>query len=473
MSRLIVLMLVTSSALSAQNGSVASRPIVLRNVTVIDVEAANADRASKGDQSVLVIGNRIAAVGKDIQVPASATVVDGRGKFLIPGLWDMHVHIVDPSYFAMFIGNGVTGVRDMGGGAVDTGDGCESMDVSLLFDWRRMILAGEWIGPRVMVSGPVANGTSGRGSLPVRTEDEARAAVDSLSALGVDFVKVYEKVPMEAYRTLLLQAKKSGLPVAGHVPVDVVTPVQAAELGQRSIEHVRDHLLTCFTSDRDELLRFFEADHWSPSDIEWGLARHDECPVAVRAFRKHSTWLVPTLTVERSKVAVEESAFIQDPARLLLPRSVQAAFTAYAREKLAQDPSDRASERLWWETQKRLVAEMHRQKVGILAGTDAACQGGIPGRSLHKEMQLLVETGLTPFEALRTATINPALYFGLGSELGAIRPGYIADLVLLNRNPVEDIRNAMSIEAVVVEGRLLHRRDLDAAVKRRTASHNQ
>lgn len=171
--------------------------------------------------------------------------------------------------------------------------GCESIQPDSLLNWRSQIRSGDMIGPRILLGGPAASGTGWATSLPVRTPAEARRAVDSLRALGVDFVKVYEKVPVDAYQALLREAKKASLPVAGHVPVDAVTLVQAAELGQRSVEHVRDYLLMCFTRDGDEIRRFFEADSWSASDIEWGLLRHGECEAAVGAFRQHSTWLVP------------------------------------------------------------------------------------------------------------------------------------------------------------------------------------
>ena len=452
--------LLTSTAL-AQRGPSPSPPIVLRGVTIVDVEARHPDQALKKDQTVLITGTRITAVGPRIRIPPGATILDAKGKFAIPGLWDMHVHIADPSYFAMFIANGVTGVRDMGGAAAHANDGCESIVADSLFAWRTRIQSGRMIGPRVLISGPAVSGTGGTTSLPVRTRDEARRAVDSLRSLRVDFVKVYEKIPLDAYRALLEEAAKAHLPVAGHVPVETITLAQAAKAGQRSIEHVRDHLLTCFTRDRNELMRFFQADQWSASDIEWGLARHGECGAATAEFRKRSTWLVPTLSVERAKVAVEETRFFGDPARALLPRSVQDGFAKYRSAKLAQPSSERASEHLWWKTQERLVADMNHRGVGMLAGTDAACQGGIPGVSLHEELRLMVESGLTPFEALKTATINPAKYQGATDKLGAIRSGYSADLVILDRNPLDDISNTKTIHSVVAGGRLLRRSELD------------
>jgi imidazolonepropionase-like amidohydrolase len=453
-------LLLTSPAL-AQRGDSLSPPIVLRGVTIVDVSAPHRDQALRRAQTVLISGNRIEAVGARIRIPPGATILDATGKFAIPGLWDMHVHIADPSYFGMFIANGVTGVRDMGGAAADPNDGCESIVADSLFAWRTRIQSGRMIGPRILMGGPAVSGTGGTTSLRVRTRDEARRAIDSLRSLHVDFVKVYEKIPLDAYRALLEEAGKARLPVAGHVPVETVTLVQAAKAGQRSIEHVRDHLLTCFTRDRNELMRFFQADHWSASDIEWGLARHRECETAVAEFRKRSTWLVPTLTVERAKIAVEEPRFFGDPARALLPRTVQEGFAKYRSAKLAQPSSERASEHLWWKTQKRLAGEMNGRGVGLLAGTDAACQGGIPGYSLHEELRLLVESGLTPLEALKTATVNPAKYQAATDKLGAIRSGHPADLVILDRNPLDDISNTKTIHSVVAGGRLLRRSELD------------
>ncbi len=434
-----------------------NRSFVFRNVTLIDMRSDQ----PKPNMTVSISGDRIVQIGKNIKIPRNAEVVDASGKFLIPGLWDMHVHTVHPSYLSLFVANGITGIRDMGGNAADTNDGCESTSPLTLMAWRKLILSGDRLGPRMLVSGPAVSNTGWPTSINVKTPEEAKLAVNDLKARGVDFIKVYEKIPLDTYLAIAREARAEGLTIAGHVPVDTVTLLQAANAGHRSIEHVRDHLLMCFTKSRGELLQFFKQDNWSLSDIEWGLKQFKGCPKAISAFRLNNTWLVPTLTVERAKVAVEYSQFVNDKKRLLLPVSVQRGFKDYTTKKLAQSNADRKSENLWWITQKRLVSRMRTAGIKFLAGTDSACEGGLPGFSLHEELRLLVESGFSPLEALQTATINPAKFIRREKDLGTIEKGKLADFILLDANPLSDISNTKKIDGVVVNGRYLSRRVLD------------
>ena len=357
--------------------------LAITNVQIVDVESG---RISAG-QTIIVAGDRITAAGPADRtpVPRATRTIDGRGGFVIPGLWDMHVHIADASFLPLFVANGVTGVRDMGGGLSQAGDGCESVRPEILREWRAQIAAGRRLGPRIRYSGPAVSGTGWPTSLPARTEPEAALAVARLRALRVDFVKVYDGIPRAAYQRLALDSRAAGLPFAGHVPDDV-GPVDALRAGQRSIEHLRDPLLVCFSGDRQAVDRFFARDSWGPADVAWGRAAHRQCPALIGLLRDRDAWLTPTLTVEKAKVAVEDGAFVGDPHRRALPRSVQAGFAAYVREKRAQGPRDRASEHLWWRTQQMLVRRLNGAGVKFLAGTDTACQGGLPGRSLHGEL---------------------------------------------------------------------------------------
>lgn len=431
--------------------------LAISNVSVVDVDAGKI----VPNQTVIIAGDRIIASGPAIKMKmfAAGQVVDGRGKFLIPGLWDMHVHIAHVSYLPLFVANGVTGVRDMGGGLFEAADGCESVGADILSKWRSLIETGEQIGPHLVFSGPAASGTGWPTSITVRSIADADMAITKLQALRVDFVKIYDAIPREAYLRLASKSRGAGLPFAGHVP-DEVGPLDAILAGQRSIEHVRDPLLVCFTEDAPTLERFFEADKWQLDDVEWGRRAHGQCPSLIKAFRARGAWLTPTLTVEKSKVAVEDDAYVSDMRRYALPRSVRTAFATYVQQKRAQNATDRASEHLWWQTQRALVGRMHRAGVRLLAGTDTACQGGLPGHSLHHELAELVKAGLSPLDALRTATANPAAYFKRSQPTGA-KVGARADLVLLTDNPLQDIRNTQRIEAVVTRGRLLRREQLD------------
>ncbi len=375
----------------------------------------------------------------------------------------MHVHVAAEGYLDLLIVNGVTGVRDMGGGLSSTADGCESVEPSILRGWRSEVAAGKRIGPELVISGPAVSGTGWPSSLPARTPAEAKAAVQTLKRQHVDFVKVYEKIPLEAYRMLGAQAKQSGLFFVGHVP-EAVGPLEAIRSGQRSIEHIRDPLLVCFTDDPAELERFFTEDGWSDEDKQWGRAAHDACPNIIKALRENETWLTPTLTVEKAKVSVEDAKHLKDERRRFLPRSVVSGFAAYAKRKLAQSPSKRASERLWWRTQQKVVKRMSGEGVKLLAGTDAACEGGLPGYSLHGELKEFVAAGLSPLDALKSATLEPARYLGRRDE-GEVAPGFRANLLLLDSDPLSNIENTQRIHAVVLDGKLLTRTDLDQLLR--------
>jgi imidazolonepropionase-like amidohydrolase len=430
--------------------------IAFTNVNVVDVELGQIIP----ERTVIVRGDRIAVVQAVFKaIPDNVTTVAADGKFLIPGLWDMHAHVADEGYLALFVGNGVIGVRDMGGGLDEAGDGCESVKISLLRKWRSEVLSGRRLGPQLVIAGPTVSGTGWPTSLPARTPNEAKAAVRAIRRQGADFIKVYDGIPLAAYRALALEAKRSRLPFGGHAPEEV-GPLVAIRAGQRSIEHIRDALLVCFTGDSAELERFFSEDRWGEPDRRWGRIAYASCSSIITALQTSEVWLTPTLAVEKAKVSVEEPRYVGDPRRRALPKPVRDGYAKYVKGKLAQSPAERASEHLWWRTQQKLVRRMNGLGVKILAGTDSACEGGLPGRSLHLELEELVAAGLSPLEALRAATIEPARYFGRRDE-GRVLPGYRANLLLLDANPLADIKNTQGVWSVVLAGRLLRRDQLE------------
>jgi len=429
----------------------------ITNINLVDAATGKVVPAT----DILIRGQTIRAVRATASVQAQGSRrIDGTGKFLIPGLWDMHVHVADAGYLSQFVANGVLGVRDMGGGLESAADGCESLNFRLLQTLRAEVASGIRVGPDMVLAGPVLGGSGWPTSLAARTPAEAVAAVTLLSEQGADFVKVYEEIPLDAYLSLAAEANSRGIPFAGHVP-ESVELLRAIQEGQRSIEHVRDALLMCFTSDSGKLERFFVEDDWSHADRKWGRDAHAACPLILEALRGRPAWVTPTLVVEKSKVAVEDPHFVQDARRQVLPASVRAGLFEHVRRKLAQSEKDRRSEHLWWRTQRRLVGRLGREGVRLLAGTDAACEGGLPGYSLHDELEELVSAGLSPQQALRAATSEPAHYLGRGNE-GGIAPGMLANLVVLEANPLQSIQNTRKIEAVILRGRWMDRPSLDA-----------
>ncbi len=383
-------------------------------------------------------------------MPAGAQIVDATGKFLIPGLWDMHVHWYSRDAFTLFIANGVTGVRQMFGN-------------SDLLRWRDQIAKGSLLGPRMVVASPIIDGPQPiwPNSIAVRNEDEGRKAVRRVKQWGADFVKVYALLPRDAYFAIADEAKQQGITFVGHVP-NSVSSAEASDAGQKSIEHLTGILIA--SSDKEAELRdkLVKAD--SPQARgrvqTMALDTYNDKKAAnlIAHFVKNQTWQCPTLTVLRSSAYLGEEKFRRDGRLKYIPRLQQQRWNF----RLAnRSGGDDAVEKKVLQKQFEIVGAMQKAGVPILAGTDRGNPFCFPGFSLHEELALLVIAGLTPVEALRSATLSPAKFFGLDQTLGTIEQGKIADLVLLDANPLLDIRNTQRINAVVSNGRLFDRKALD------------
>jgi hypothetical protein len=274
-------------------------------------------------------------------------------------------------------------------------------------------------------------------SIPVADAAGATAAVDSLAQAGVDFIKVYTLLPRDAYFAVLAEARRLGLAVAGHVPA-AVTPEEAALAGQRSIEHLRDEI----------------EPFCSPGDAA-------ACARLAAVFRGEPTWQVPTLVVLRAKAFFDDPALTTDPRLRHVPVELRREWLAEREGKLRRGADYLASKRARYADELWLTGFLAREGVPLLAGSDVGSAFSYPGFSLHDELELLVEAGLTPLEALRAATLAPAEYLGTRDSMGAIAVGQAADLVLLRADPLAEIRATREIDAVVLRGRVLERRDLD------------
>jgi imidazolonepropionase-like amidohydrolase len=432
------MLLLSTLALAMLQVAAPSRPFAITHVTVID----GSDPAPRPDQTVVVRDNRMVAVGpaSEIRVPAGARVVSGRGKFLIPGLWDMHVHTVTPAgreMLGLYVANGVLGVRDLAG------------DWDQITRWRADIAAGRLTGPRLMASGPYLEG----GDVPIphllaRNPDEARRAVDSLARLGVDVIKLHSQFNREAYFAAARAARERGLRVAGHVPRSI-TPSEASDSGVGTIEHMLQIPIPCTAAESLALRPRFPIQR-----VLGECTSADLAPLFAR-FVRNGTRVVPTLVAayeiarwpRRDLPGDRFASFIPDTLR----RFVASIFLMPADIPADADAVGRAV----FEKRLALVGAMHRAGVGILTGTDAPLRNSPPGFGLHQELALLVRGGMPPFEVLRAATLEPARYFGMTDSLGTIASGNVADLVLLGGNPLSDIGNISRIEAVVVNGRLI------------------
>ncbi len=430
----------------------------IRDTTVVDVRLGSL----LPHRDVYIEGPRILAVKKTAKrIPRNVRLIS-TGGYVIPGLWDMHVHlagvIAEPAWsadvlFPELLKNGITSVRDMGG------------DVKALARWRDEIAGNARTGPHLYFSGPMltASESNSNDSRTVRTAEDGREAVAELKAEGVDFIKVLH-VPRSAYFAVAGAAKEAHLDFVGHLPFGV-SVAEAAATGQKSIEHINWSALAIDCSAqpaviREELIRALQSGEKGGYSrvLDKAAASFDEtsCAFVAQAMVQHGTWSVPTLVSE--EIGADLTTGQRDEKYLaLLPEKVRREMSS---EKVVQEnPPERVE---WLQRQRknnlRIAALLHQQGVRMLAGSDSLDVMVFPGPSLHRELQLLVEIGLTPAEALRSATCDSAQFLHR-DDVGMVEAGKLADLVLLNANPLADIRNTQEIRIVFVEGRIVSREE--------------
>jgi len=443
----------TATVLGATGASAAGAqtPIAITGVTVID----GRDSTPRLDQTVVVLGNRIASVEPRARgrIPAGARVIDGRGKFLVPGLWDMHVHTAIAGgrpLLSLYVANGVTGVRDMAG------------DWDTLKTWRGEIARGRLVGPRIIASGPYLEG----GDVPIphlnaRNAVEARTGVDSLVALGVDFIKVHSQLNAESYFAIARRARERGIVFAGHVP-RVVGSAAASDSGQKSIEHLLAIPADCTPADSVALKPRFT--------VQGALGRcssEDLAPLYAR-FVRNGTYVTPTFTAQVEVAVWPTRSVPGDSLARYLPKVVRDYVAEIFPMPDSIPPNADSVGRAMLEKRLRQVATMQRAGVHILTGTDAPLRNSPPGFGLHEEMTLLARGGMSPYEVLRAATIEPARYFGMLDSAGTVGAGKLADLVLLDANPLVEIANIRRISAVIANGRLFAGQDRERLLRAAT-----
>jgi imidazolonepropionase-like amidohydrolase len=462
------LLVVALSILSCSNTH--REILAITHVTVVDTAGSPPD----SDCTVVISGSRIVSIGaaSSLGIPAGAKLVDGRGKFLIPGLADMHVHLTgagEPDGSRKFIlpllvANGVTTVRDMGG------------KVELLKQLREEIASGKRVGPQIFFTGPYLDGNppSFQPSVVVQNPAEAAAAVDQLQAEGVDFIKVQSRLNPEAYFSIARESKRLGIPFVGHVP-DSITAVEASNAGQASIEHLTGVLLGF--SGREEELRREKLLPPRPGEPSDELRRRNrlwlrtlldsgsptKTQTLIAAFVKNRTRQVPTFpTLVHVGLLTPQTDRGEDSLLRYVPANLQAIWQQGRKEQLeGYTADDFALRKELVGRSIEMVGKMNTAGVSILAGTDTTAPNVFPGFSLHEDLEYLVKAGLTPSEALQAATSRPAEFLGRSREQGAVQAGKRADLVLLDADPLADIRNTQKIRAVIVNGRLLDRAELD------------
>lgn len=443
MSKLrLALLIVLLFAVSAAAAQQTQEKIAFTHVTVIDCRQGT----TKSDMTVVVTGDRITAVGasKETDPPAQARVIDCSGKFMIPGLWDMHVHL-DEYSLPLYIANGVTGVRVMGGAG--------------RMKLREAIRSGERLGPRIHQSSPILDGPRGarRGFEIITSGKQGRQAVRRYASEGRDFLKVYSDLSRDVYLAIVDEAEQQSIPFGGHVP-DSVSALEASDLGQRSIEHLSGIALACSLHEEELRKQMERGTPYAAIQRDvWATHDNKRAKRLFEHFVRNKTWQVPTLTVLHWQIAAMGDRARQEP----LLKYVGPGRRRSWENRFRATRGGNADYRRLFDRNVSMVREMHLAGVAFLAGTDAGNPYCFPGFSLHEELSLLVDCGFSPLEALQTATTKPAEFLGRSEELGTIEVGKRADLLLLNANPLDDIENTTQIHAVSYQAKLFDREALD------------
>jgi imidazolonepropionase-like amidohydrolase len=467
-------LLVATLALANSCSKIFPQILAFTHVTVIDATGA----PPQPDATVIIRGTTILAVGPSATtpIPKRANVVNAAGKFLIPGLADMHIHLTgsgEPEGSRQFIlplliANGVTTVRDMGGYL----DGLKKL--------RQEIESGKRLGPQIYFTGPYLDGNppSFQPSIVVQNAAEAQTAVHQLKADGVDFIKVQSRLQPPAYFAIAVAAQKEGIRFVGHVP-DSISPFAASDAGQSSIEHLTGILLAC--SSRENELRQQQVPapptgetpaqevvrqrKWQQEVLD--SYSQEKADSLFSKFVADQTWQVPTFPLLLDLAYLTpDKAHANDSRLKYIPGNVKAIWRQGNNNILAnRTAADFAQRAELVKRSQAAVRDMNAAGVRILAGTDSVAPNVFPGFALHESIADLVEAGLTPMQALQAASSGPAEFLDVTAQQGTITPGKRADLLLLDANPLDDIHNTQKIRAVIANGKLLDRTALDAILK--------
>jgi len=458
MRKTLTLLLIALDLTAAAQTLAPQSEIYITHVTVIDTERGK----ETTDQTVVISDGKISDVAgsNHVAVPASATTVDGKGKYLIPGLWDMHVHGTRfESTLPLYIANGVTGVREMWG----------PPDAN---KFRAELAAKHLIAPHIYLGSPGVDGKPPIWpgiSIEVTTSEEARRAVDEQKQRGADFIKVYSVLSRDAYFAVVDEARRQNIPVAGHVPNSVsIWEVTAAR--QRSIEHSFGIEVGCSSREKELRPKFLAAQRnrkeWEALRSEaWQSYSDQRCKNLFAELKKNGTWPVPTLVVHHAFGRLDDPQFTSDKRLRYFSGEFRNWMNGSLDPRMKDSASDYAKMRTTFAAEERVTGQLFRAGVPMLAGTDVGNAFCFPGFSLHDELALLVESGVSPLGALQMATRNPARFMGATDKYGSVTAGEIADLVLLDADPLQDIHNTTKISEVFLSSKEFNRAALNQLLK--------
>lgn len=398
--------------------------IVIQNTNIIDVIAGRIIP----HQTVIIKDSTISKIFRhnNQKFPANAKIIDGKNKFLLPGLWDMHFHIAwdftnDSALFRLLLNYGITGIRDMGG------------DLQILNKFKNEVKNNTQPGPELFGAGPIIDGNppvQKDFSLAVDSLTDITYQLDSLKNSGIDFIKVYSLLKEQELKKIAGYSKANHIPFAGHLS-EYAEPETAIILGQKSIEHL-NRLDEIWIKDKERMKSL------------------------AKLMRDNNTWLCPTIIIYYLKLHMtDSSAVIPELEKYISPQlKKEWAAAKLARIKKFINKEELHKQEALLKQQMNLLAFLYSQKIKLLAGSDFAGMPFVyPGFGLHKELELMVESGIPPAEVLKSATINPAIYLGIENKYSSVAPGKYADLILLDKNPLVNIKNTQTIFKVFKKGR--------------------
>ena len=437
--------------------------LLIRNATIVDVAHGKLVRG----QAVAISGDTIRAVGPDGSIGRRFTAksqVSAAGKFVMPGLWDMHVHFgggpalvqENKNLLPVYVAYGVTTVRD-----------CAADLSSSVLEWRGEVASGQLLGPRIFTSGPKLEGYKPiwKGTLEVGAPAEVEAALDKLQAMKVDFVKITDNtLKPDIFLYALAAAKRRGMLTSAHTPY-ALTIEQAVDTGLNSIEHI-DYLIKAGSPRERELGAAFAAGKITYGDATNAFVDSFDAGFARREYRRLATkgvFVTPTLNMIRILAYLDREDHSRDPALAYIGPGLRKTYD-WRIERAAKATAAQVTARhKEYELSKRVLPMLVAAGIPVLAGTDAGYLNSFnyPGEGLHDELDRYVEAGLTPQQALVTATITGPRFLGYSARYGAVMKGKAADLLVLDANPLKSVKATRAINAVVLHGRLLDRSALD------------
>ncbi|TDW61829.1 imidazolonepropionase-like amidohydrolase [Novosphingobium sp. PhB55] len=461
---IVALLASTTSALAAGAPVTDGADMMIRHVTVIDVEHARAI----GEQAVVLRGKDVVAVGKDGEIARAwhaQKVVEGKGRFLIPGLWDMHVHFgggpdlveENKALLPLYVAHGITTIRDCSGDLPDQ-----------VLSWRGEIAGGTLFGPRLLTSGAKIEGIKPvwKGTIEVGSKADVDAALARLQDRDkVDFVKITDStLDPQLFLYAVSQAKARGLRSSGHIPM-ALTVGQAVDAGISSIEHI-DYAYKAGVKDEAAIAADFAAGRIDRAEANRRLDSGFDTATAMASYRNFAqkgVFVTPTLNGSRILAWLDADDHAHDSYLAYIGPKLRKTYEWRIERAAKADAAAVEARHAHFQRMAAVLPLLEKAGVTVIAGTDAGFLNSFnyPGIGLHDELSLFVKEGLTPAQALSAATRAGPAWFGLLDRYGAVAPGKTADLVLLDRDPLKDIAATRAIRAVIMNGKLYDRTALD------------